>query len=28
MRVAGVKASIWPPFVQGFVWRYRKVSAD
>jgi uncharacterized protein (TIGR02117 family) len=28
MRVAGVKTSIWPPFVQGFVWRYRKLSAD
>ena len=28
MRIAGVKTSIWPPFVQGFVWRYRKVSAD
>ena len=28
MRLAGVKTSIWPPFVQGFVWRYRKVSAD
>jgi uncharacterized protein (TIGR02117 family) len=28
MRIAGVKTSIWPPFVQGFTWRYRKVSAD
>lgn len=25
-RIAGVKTSAWPPFVQGFVWRYRKVS--
>ena len=24
-RLAGVKTSLWPPFVQGFVWRYRKV---
>ena len=28
LRLAGVKTSVWPPFVQGFVWRYRKVSAD
>ena len=28
LRLAGVKASVWPPFVQGFVWRYRKVSED
>jgi uncharacterized protein (TIGR02117 family) len=27
-RLAGVKTSLWPPFVQGFVWRYRKVSAN
>ena len=27
-RLAGVKTSLWPPFVQGFVWRYRKVGAD
>jgi len=26
MRLAGVKTSLWPPFVQGFVWRYRKVA--
>ena len=25
LRVAGVKTSVWPPFVQGFVWRYRTV---
>jgi len=24
LRLAGVKASLWPPFVQGLVWRYRK----
>ena len=24
LRVAGVKTSLWPPFVQGLVWRYRK----
>ncbi len=28
LRLAGVKTSVWPPFVQGFVWRYRKVSGD
>ena len=28
LRLAGVETSIWPPFVQGFVWRYRKVSED
>ena len=28
LRLAGVKTSLWPPFVQGFVWRYRKVSED
>jgi uncharacterized protein (TIGR02117 family) len=27
-RLAGVKTSLWPPFVQGFVWRYRKVGAE
>ena len=26
LRLAGVKTSIWPPFVQGLVWRYRKYS--
>ena len=26
LRVAGVEASLWPPFVQGMVWRYRKAS--
>jgi len=24
LRIAGVKTSLWPPFVQGLVWRYRK----
>ena len=24
LRLAGVKTSIWPPFVQGLAWRYRK----
>ena len=28
LRLAGVKTSVWPPFVQGLTWRYRKVSAD
>lgn len=23
LRLAGVKTSLWPPFVQGLVWRYR-----
>jgi uncharacterized protein (TIGR02117 family) len=27
LRLAGVKASVWPPFVQGLVWRYRRYSA-
>lgn len=27
LRLAGVKASIWPPFVQGLIWRYRRVPA-
>jgi uncharacterized protein (TIGR02117 family) len=26
LRLAGVKMSLWPPFVQGLVWRYRVVS--
>ena len=26
LRLAGVKTGIWPPFVQGLVWRYRKYS--
>lgn len=28
LRLAGVETSVWPPFVQGFVWRYRKASKD
>ena len=24
-RLAGIKTSLWPPFVQGLVWRYRMV---
>ena len=24
LRVAGVETSLWPPFVQGLVWRYRR----
>jgi uncharacterized protein (TIGR02117 family) len=28
LRLAGVETSLWPPFVQGLVWRYRKTSAD
>jgi uncharacterized protein (TIGR02117 family) len=27
LRVAGVKAPLWSPFVDGLVWRYRKASA-
>ena len=26
LRLAGVKASAWPPFVQGLLWRYRTVA--
>jgi uncharacterized protein (TIGR02117 family) len=26
LRLAGIKTSLWPPFVQGLVWRYRKYS--
>jgi uncharacterized protein (TIGR02117 family) len=25
LRLAGVKTSLWPPFVEGLAWRYRKV---
>jgi len=25
LRLAGVKTSLWPPFVNGLVWRYRRV---
>lgn len=25
LRLAGVKTSLWPPFVQGLIWRYREV---
>ena len=28
LRVAGVETSLWPPFVQGLVWRYRQVSPE
>jgi uncharacterized protein (TIGR02117 family) len=28
LRLAGVKTSPWPPFVQGFVWRYREIRED
>ncbi len=28
LRIAGVKTSLWPPFVQGLTWRYRRVSAN
>ena len=24
LRLAGIKTSLWPPFVQGMTWRYRK----
>lgn len=26
LRLAGVKTSLWPPFVNGLVWRYRRMS--
>jgi uncharacterized protein (TIGR02117 family) len=26
LRLAGIKASLWPPFVQGLVWRYRRTA--
>ena len=26
LRLAGVKTSLWPPFVQGLTWRYRKAN--
>jgi uncharacterized protein (TIGR02117 family) len=26
LRLAGVKTSLWPPFVSGLTWRYRKMS--
>lgn len=26
LRFAGVKTSLWPPFVQGLIWRYRKTT--
>jgi uncharacterized protein (TIGR02117 family) len=26
LRLAGVQTSLWPPFVQGLVWRYRKLN--
>ncbi len=25
LRLAGVKTSLWPPFVQGLTWRYRRI---
>jgi uncharacterized protein (TIGR02117 family) len=28
LRLAGVKTSLWPPFVQGLTWRYRNLSAE
>jgi uncharacterized protein (TIGR02117 family) len=27
LNLAGVETSLWPPFVNGLVWRYRKVAA-
>jgi uncharacterized protein (TIGR02117 family) len=27
LRLAGVRTSLWPPFVQGLVWRYRRANA-
>jgi uncharacterized protein (TIGR02117 family) len=28
LRLAGVKTGLWPPFVQGLTWRYRKAGND
>ncbi len=28
LRLAGVETSLWPPFVQGLVWRYRETSSS
>ena len=28
LRLAGVETSLWSPFVQGLVWRYRRASED
>jgi uncharacterized protein (TIGR02117 family) len=28
LRIAGVETSLWPPFVQGLVWRYRRISEE
>ena len=28
LRLAGVRTSLWPPFVQGLVWRYRKADVN
>jgi uncharacterized protein (TIGR02117 family) len=28
LRLAGVKTSLWPPFVQGLVWRYGRAQGD
>lgn len=25
LRLAGVKVSVWPPFAEGLLWRYRRV---
>ena len=27
LRLAGVKTSLWPPFVEGVTWRYRRITA-
>jgi uncharacterized protein (TIGR02117 family) len=27
LRLAGVKTSLWPPFVNGLLWRYRRMAA-
>ncbi|NUS99498.1 MAG: TIGR02117 family protein [Sphingomonas sp.] len=28
LRIAGVETSLWPPFVQGLAWRYRKAGPN
>jgi len=27
LRLAGVKTSLWPPFVNGLAWRYRRTTS-
>ena len=27
LRLAGIRASVWPPFIPGLIWRYRKLTS-